>query len=52
MNISCFLSSWLKRFLLEHLITICNLSRNTQKSYRDTFRLCIELNRCAVTYQR
>lgn len=41
MNISCFLSSWLKRFLLEHLITICNLSRNTQKSYRDTFRLCI-----------
>lgn len=41
MNVSCFLSPWLKRFLLEHLITVCNLSCNTQKSYRDTFRLCI-----------
>ncbi len=41
MNASRFLSLWVKRFLLEHLITVCNLSRNTQRSYRDTFRLCI-----------
>jgi integrase/recombinase XerD len=34
-----FLSSWVKRFLLEYLISVRNLSQNTQKSYRDTFRL-------------
>ena len=33
-----FLSPWIKRFLLEYLINIKNLSRNTQQSYRDTFR--------------
>jgi integrase/recombinase XerD len=41
MNKPNFLSPWIKKFLLEYLITVCNLSRNTQKSYRDTFRLCI-----------
>lgn len=30
---------FLRRFLLEYLINIKNLSRNTQQSYRDTFRL-------------
>lgn len=35
------LGPWLKRFLLEHLITERNLSLNTQKSYRDTFRLLL-----------
>lgn len=39
MNTNNFLSSWIKRFLLEYLITSCNLSRNTQQSYRDTLRL-------------
>lgn len=34
-----FLSSWIKRFLLDYLINVKNLSRNTQQSYRDTFRL-------------
>lgn len=35
------LGSWIKRFLLEYLITLRNLSRNTQHSYRDTFRLLL-----------
>lgn len=34
-----FLSPRIKRFLLEYLINVKNLSRNTQRSYRDTFRL-------------
>lgn len=38
-NEQFFLGPWLKRFLLEYLISIKNLSRNTQQSYRDTFRL-------------
>jgi len=32
---------WVRRFLLEHLILERNLSPNTQRSYRDTFRLLI-----------
>lgn len=38
-NEQCFLSPWMKRFLLEYLISVKNLSRNTQQSYRDTFRI-------------
>ena len=34
-----FLSPWIKRFLLEYLINVKNLSSNTQQSYRDTLRL-------------
>ena len=30
-----------RRFLLEHLVAERNLSRNTQRSYRDTLRLLI-----------
>lgn len=30
------LGSWLRRFLLEHLVHERNLARNTQRSYRDT----------------
>lgn len=30
---------WVKRFLLEHLVSERNLSRNTQQSYRDTLAL-------------
>ena len=33
------LSPWIKRFLLEYLVNVKNLSTNTQRSYRDTFRL-------------
>ena len=36
-----YLSVWVKRFLLEYLISIRNLSRNTQQSYRDTFKLLL-----------
>src|SRR5438132_1706433 len=32
---------WIRRFLLEHLVNERNLSRNTQKSYRDA--LCLLL---------
>lgn len=36
-----WLGSWVRRFLLEHLIVERNLARNTQRSYRDTLRLLI-----------
>ena len=35
------LGHWLRRFLLEHIVTERNLARNTQKSYRDTFALLL-----------
>lgn len=35
------LGPWVRRFLLEHLVTERNLSVNTQHSYRDTFRLLL-----------
>lgn len=35
------LGGWVRRFLVEHLVVERNLSRNTQRSYRDTFRLLI-----------
>jgi site-specific recombinase XerD len=36
-----FISSWVRRFLQEYLIEVRNLSKNTQQSYRDTFRLML-----------
>jgi site-specific recombinase XerD len=36
-----YLSLWIKRFLLEYLINVKNLSKNTQKSYRDTIKLIL-----------
>src|SRR5437870_12147233 len=38
---SDLLGPWIRRFLLEHLVKEKNLARNTQESYRDTFRLLI-----------
>ena len=35
------LGPWVRRFLLEYLVTECNLARNTQRSYRDTLCLLI-----------
>ncbi|MBY0457829.1 MAG: site-specific integrase [Gemmataceae bacterium] len=35
------LGGWVRRFLLEHLVTERNLARNTQRSYRDTLRLLL-----------
>jgi len=36
-----YLSYWIRRFLLEYIICIKNLSKNTQLSYRDAFKLLI-----------
>lgn len=36
-----YLGYWLRTFLAEHLIATRNLSRNTQMSYRDTFRMLV-----------
>src|SRR5262245_62543503 len=35
------LGSWVRRFLLEHVVAERNLSRNTQASYRDTLTLLL-----------
>ena len=35
------LGPWLRRFLCEHIVTERNLTRNTRKSYRDTFALLL-----------
>ena len=35
------LGPWVRRFLLEHMISERNLARNTQWSYRDTLRLLL-----------
>jgi integrase/recombinase XerD len=39
MRDSSLLSPWVRRFLMEHAVGERNLSRNTQRSYRDTLRL-------------
>src|SRR5437867_11973134 len=39
MRDTALLGPWIRRFLLEHLIGERNLSRNTQRSYRDTLAL-------------
>lgn len=41
MKTKIFLGEWIKRFLLEYMISVRNLSRNTQHSYRDTFKLIL-----------
>jgi len=35
------LGTWIRRFLLEHLVAERNLALNTQRSYRDTLVLLI-----------
>lgn len=35
------LGPWVRRFILEHLVTDRNLARNTQLSYRDTLVLLL-----------
>jgi len=35
------LGPWIKRFLMEYLISVKNFSSNTQRSYRDTFCLLL-----------
>jgi site-specific recombinase XerD len=41
MTDTILLGPWVRRFLLEYLVTECNLARNTQCSYRDTLCLLI-----------
>src|SRR5262249_42397524 len=41
MRDACLLGSWVRRFLLEHVVGERNLARNTQRSYRDTLRLLL-----------
>lgn len=41
MKDTSFIGVWIKRFLLEYLVSTKNLSKNTQLSYRDTFRLLL-----------
>jgi len=39
MSKEALVGPWVKRFLLEHLVSERNLSKNTQRSYRDTLAL-------------
>ena len=41
MTNTSLLGPWVRRFLLEYLVTDRNLTRNTQHSYRDTLRLLL-----------
>ena len=36
-----YVGYWLRRFLSEYLVTVRNMSKNTIKSYRDTFKLLL-----------
>ena len=46
MNNPTMLGPWIRRFLLEYLISVRNFSSNTQSSYRDT--LCLLLPSMAL----
>jgi integrase/recombinase XerD len=41
MRDTSLLGSWVRRFLMEHLVSERNLARNTQRSYRDTLQLLL-----------
>ena len=43
MSKASLLGPWVRRFLLEHLVSERNLAANTQRSYRDTLRLLLPL---------
>jgi integrase/recombinase XerD len=45
MSNDALVGSWVKRFLLEHLVSERSLSRNTQRSYRDTLALFLPCER-------
>ena len=36
-----YLSYWVRRYLTDYMLAAKNLSRNTVRSYRDTFRLLV-----------
>ena len=37
-----YIAYWLKRYLSEYMTAVKDMSANTQKSYRDTFRLLLQ----------
>ncbi len=41
MTKTSLLGPWVRRVLLEYLVSERNLARNTQRSYRDTLRLLL-----------
>jgi integrase/recombinase XerD len=41
MRDTSLLGPWIRRFLMEHMVSERNLARNTQRSYRDTLRLLL-----------
>jgi len=41
MRDTSLLGPWIRRFLMEHIVTERNLARNTQRSYRDTLQLML-----------
>jgi integrase/recombinase XerD len=41
MRDTSLLGTWVRRFLMEHLVSERNLARNTQQSYRDALRLLL-----------
>ena len=46
-----YLGYWLRPFLIEYLIVTRNLSRNTQMSYRDTFRMLVSYVSTLISMQ-
>lgn len=41
MRDTSLLGPWIRRFLMEHLVSERNLARNTQRSYRDTLQILL-----------
>ena len=41
MRDTSLLGPWIRRFLMEHMVSERNLARNTQRSYRDTLQLLL-----------
>ena len=41
MRDNSLLGPWVRRFLMEHMVSERNLARNTQRSYRDSFQLLL-----------
>ncbi len=41
MHDASLLGPWIRRFLMEHMVSERNLARNTQRSYRDTLQLLL-----------
>jgi integrase/recombinase XerD len=51
MTDTSLIGPWIRRFLVEYLVSERNLSRNTQRSYRDTLRLLLPFLACQTRKQ-